>query len=130
MFIYTPNFIPAIPEKTGQAVTPEARILADIRLALGKEPGVVAWRISQGLGYTPDGRVMRAGSVPGMADLIAVVAPHGRWLGLEIKAPRGRLSDEQRLWGALLEKHGGIYAVVRSVPDAIAALTRAREKIS
>jgi len=50
----------------------------------------------------------------------------GRFVGVEVKSPSGRLSIEQRLWGdAVTRAHGGYY-VVRSGVDAVAALELAR----
>ena len=107
-------------------MTPESRILAEIRIALSEQaPDAVFWRLHQGQGYTPDGRHLRGGLVAGAADLIGV-GPGGRFLAIEVKAPRGKVSREQTQWGAIIRKHGGFYAVVRSVPDALAALERAR----
>jgi hypothetical protein len=108
-------------------VTPEGQILRDIRLALGREPDLVIWRL--GAGVTVDkktGRHYRAGLVPGAADLIGILAPTGLFFALEVKAPRGRLSEQQRRWGALVTRMGGFYCVVRSVDEARAALDDAR----
>ena len=105
----------------------EAPILHAIRVALGREPGLVLWRISAGVTVDPgSGRRYRAGMVPGTADLIGILAPRGRWFALEVKSPTGRVSREQRLWGELVQSKGGYWAVVRSVEDARAALEDAR----
>jgi len=108
-------------------MTPEARILADIRVALGREEDLTIWRLSQGAGRLASGRWDRFGLVPGAADLIGILAPTGRWFALEVKSPRGRLTEEQRLWGALIQQRGGFWAVVRSVDEAREALERARK---
>lgn len=68
------------------------------------------------------GRAMKAtGLLPGFPDLIAMQAP-GRVAFLEVKAPKGRVSDAQAECHALLERLGHNVAVVRSQDEAVAAL--------
>lgn len=106
----------------------ERDILAAVRLALGREPDLVLWRLSAGITRDPlTGRSYRAGLVPGAADLIGVLAPHGRLFALEVKTATGRISPEQKLWASLVRDHGGFVATIRSVEDAHAALARARD---
>ena len=50
----------------------------------------------------------------------------GRFVGTEVKAPGGRVSDDQRLWHAAARNHGALIAVCDNVADAVAALERAR----
>ncbi len=122
----------------------ESVLLAEIRKALGKEPDLVLWRLSQGGAVSRAGHTYRAGlSVNGAADLVGIltwpglfveysdrderICPAiGRFFALEVKTARGRQQDDQVLWGNLVRQRGGFYAVVRSVADAIEALKRAR----
>lgn len=97
-----------------------------IRLAVGSMPGVVLWRNSIGAAKGADGRWSRYGLCPGSADLIGIVAPHGRFLALEVKGARGRASADQVMFLALVERMGGVGEVVRSVEEATAAVARAR----
>lgn len=46
----------------------------------------------------------------------------GRYYGLEIKAEKGRQSDEQKQYQLEVEKAGGAYAILRSLEDAKAFL--------
>lgn len=105
--------------------TPEARLQYAIRKRLGREPGLVLWRNSTGVAQTED-RTIRYGLAVGSADLIGILAPAGRFVALEIKTPTGRVSEEQRLFLALVQRQGGFGAVVRSVDEAVAAIARAR----
>jgi len=95
----------------------------------------VCWRNSTGVDVE---RGVRYGLGIGGADLVAIVpvrvvcpcgqtdATIGRFVGVEIKSPSGRLSIEQRLWGdAVMRAHGGYY-VVRSGVNAVAVLEHAR----
>lgn len=94
-----------------------------IRLALADEPGLVIWRNNVGVAEHRGARV-RYGLAVGSADLVGIL--NGRFVALEIKTPTGRASPEQKLWLALVRRHGGFAAVVRSVEEAQAAIARAR----
>ena len=104
----------------------EAEILRAVRLAVGQLPGVVVWRNSVGVATYRDGRIMPYGLAKGASDLLGILAPQGRFLALEVKSAAGRLTDEQALFLALVRRCGGFAATVRSVPDALAAIERAR----
>lgn len=101
----------------------EADVLRDVRLALGRMSDVVLWRNSVGLARGE--RTLRYGLAVGSADLVGV-GPGGRFLALECKRPGGRLSRDQLRWGRIVERHGGVYAIVTSVRDAesVVALMR------
>lgn len=100
-------------------------------------------------------RFTRQGMITGAADLIGIltipvavreadgsfrvrgvaagdVLHVGRFFALEVKRPaapgrsRGRTSDDQDQWLALVRRMGGFAAVVSSVDEARAALERAR----
>ena len=115
----------------------ESQILAAIRKDLGREPDLVLWRLSQGGAVSRGGQTYRAGlSVNGASDLIGMLTVDGwlspvpsriaRFFALEVKAARGVVSKEQKLFLDLVRQRGGFAAVVRSVEDARAALERAR----
>lgn len=61
---------------------------------------------------------------PGAADLCGVLSD-GRILQLEVKSKTGYLGPNQKLWGAMVAKFGGVYACVRSVEEALGAVERA-----
>lgn len=69
---------------------------------------------------------MRYGLARGSADLVGILAPHGRLVALEVKTPTGRVAPEQEQWLELVRRMGGFACVVRSVADARDALARAR----
>ena len=60
------------------------------------------------------------GSFPGLPDRIAI--KNGRTLYLEIKIPKGKLSEKQKIFQTNIEKFGGEYYVVRSLEDLIKIL--------
>jgi hypothetical protein len=104
--------------------TPESQILHDIRLELGREPDLVLWRVSSGAASY--GRaVVRYGLTRGCSDLIGIFTTCsglGVLVALEVKAERGRLSEDQRLFLQLVQARGGLTRVVRSVFEARAQL--------
>lgn len=105
----------------------EAELQALVMLELNKLPGVVVWRNTVGTGRTTHGAWVTFGLAPGSSDLIGLVAPHGRFLALEIKSARGYVRPEQRLFCDLVRSVGGVAAVVRTLDDAFAAVDAARK---
>ena len=51
----------------------------------------------------------------GLSDLTAI--KNGRTVYIEVKAPKGKLSEWQLDFQADIEAHGGLYVVARSVED-------------
>jgi len=102
----------------------EVDLQSAILEALAWVPNVVAWRNNAG---ARKGGRLRYGLANGAADIIAIVGPAGRFLAIEVKGPKGRLSTQQEEWGSIVEMHGGVYVVAKSVADVMNALRRARE---
>jgi hypothetical protein len=100
----------------------ERDIMAEIRLALGSDRGLVLFRNS--VGYDRGTR-QHYGLTPGSADLVGCC--DGRFIGLEVKTPKGRESDAQLRWAALVRAKGGFVATVRSAEEAEAAVMRCRK---
>jgi len=63
-------------------------------------------------------RHITAGLCKGSSDLIGI-APCGRFLAVEVKTPRGRVSAEQRTFIDAVNAAGGIAGVCRSVDEAL-----------
>ena len=96
---------------------------------LGALPGVV-------IGLNPSGRAKYASERTGRAfvvpygwptaeggpDLLAVVAPHGRLVGLEVKTGDATTTKEQQACHEALRAVGVAVRVVRSVDEARTAL--------
>lgn len=81
---------------------------------LGSRSDVLVWRNNTGAARDVSGRVIRFGLV-GSPDIIGV--HRGRFIGIECKSDRGRLSAEQSAFRQRFESCGGLYLVVRSVTD-------------
>lgn len=115
----------------------EGEIQRDIRLAAGRAvPDCVLWRNGTGVARhtderTGDDRVVRYGLVKGGADLVGVLTVQGVgvFLAVEVKTPTGRLSPDQKLFGELVQRCGGVFIVARSVDDFVAQATAARARL-
>jgi hypothetical protein len=67
-------------------------------------------------------RRIRFGS-KGSSDLIGVLAPSGRFVGIEVKrSSGGRRSPAQIRWAEQIQRHGGIAIFASSVDDVRRAL--------
>ncbi len=58
----------------------------------------------------------------GAPDIVVIVGPRGRFLGLEVKSARGVLRPGQRLFKSKLEATGGIFKVVRTLQEAMSSV--------
>lgn len=102
----------------------ESQIQDAIRLALGREPDLVLWRNNCGSAERRGHHIRFGVGGPGGADLIGIF--RGRFVAAEIKSARGRQSEDQRRFQSLVQSKGGVYAVLRSVDDALAWLAELR----
>jgi len=109
----------------------EQELQQRIRLELGKGP-VRLWRNNVGALRDERGRLVTYGLCKGSSDLIGLrqvlIGPEhlGQTLAvftaIEVKAPGGRLREEQRLFLALVERFGGYGGVARSTAEAARVL--------
>ena len=81
-------------------------------------PDLLVFAIPNGSQRTKSGRPANAvyGMVAGAPDL-CVLCPMGKVFFLEVKAPKGRVSDAQIHFHFELEKRNHVCAVVRSIED-------------
>lgn len=90
-----------------------------------RRPGSLVFAVPNG-GYILDKRAVAKlkamGLTPGVPDLCVLVKDKPL-LGLELKAGRGRQSDEQEAIQRAWEAAGGVYAVARGLDDAVVQLT-------
>lgn len=100
----------------------EATIQDSIRLA-APSLGLVIWRNNVGIAEHGRSRV-RYGLAPGSSDLIGIRQSDGRFVAIEVKSERGKVTDAQAAFLACVERAGGIAIVARSVEDVREALRR------
>ena len=72
-------------------------------------------------------KLKREGMKNGVADIVVIdrfpfPAGGSRVIALEVKAPRGTQSDDQKTWAQKASRAGVRYHVVRSIEDVAAAL--------
>ncbi len=113
----------------------ESRIQAQVRAVLShRDADTRVWRNNVGKGMLVNGSWVEWGLQVGSSDLIGIhrclitqemVGSHiGRFFGVEIKTPVGRLSDEQKTWIKTIRSFDGIAEVCRSKEEAQALLKR------
>jgi hypothetical protein len=99
--------------------TPEGRIKAACLRYLARQ-GIKAWNNPTGAVEVRPGQWLHFGK-KGSADILGCL-PGGRFLAVEVKAPDGRLSDEQRRFLAEIGALGGLAITVRGWRELDAAL--------
>lgn len=67
-------------------------------------------------------RFVRFADHVGIADVIGLVPPTGRFLSVEVKRPGGHATPAQLAWQDLVRESGGVALVVTGVEDLIAQL--------
>ena len=99
--------------------------MRDIQLALARA-GCILFRNNVGQYQYSPGKYIRYGICnPGGSDLIGWY--RGRFLAVEVKTHTGKLTDPQRRFLEVVNGHGGIAFVARSVSEAMEEL---RERLS
>lgn len=98
-------------------MTKETNIQAEIMMELSKL-GCKVWRNNTGALKDKNGRLVRYGLCKGSSDIIGI-APDGRFLAVEVKTDRGRVSDHQRTFLGVVSASGGRAGVARSVEEAV-----------
>lgn len=73
------------------------------------------------------GRFIRWGLGKGSADLICVVPPHGRFLGIEVKRPKkSETTPDQLVWAEGIRRYGGVAGVAKNVGEAMLLVAEAK----
>lgn len=116
----------------------ESNIVAEILLAIGQRPDVLAMKRTVGKFRSLDDpqRIVTVGT-PGEPDIGAVVAVTitpdmvgrtvGLAVGIEVKTAIGRQREGQKLFEHAWTKRGGVYVLARSAEDAVRAIDRLSE---
>ena len=72
-------------------------------------------------------RFIRWGLGKGSADLICIVPPFGRFLGLEVKRPKhSEVTPDQIVWAQGVRRYGGVAGIVKNVDEALALVAEAK----
>ncbi len=112
-------------------MTPEKRIEYAI-LSWLKAHGFIAWKHDRQGTYDPVKGTFRANRNPhkikGVSDILGILKG-GRILAIEVKAPKGRVSPEQKLFIDLVNAAGGKAFVARSIEDVERELNPKEERV-
>jgi hypothetical protein len=109
----------------------EAWLLYEVLKAWGAHPRIRVARINTGVGWFNDSGPCRRTdrgarpvrfNPPGTADICGLIAPEGRLLMIECKAPGGEQRKEQRAMQRVVTEFGGLYVLARCLADVDAAL--------
>ena len=91
-----------------------------------KYRGIFHYRQNTGAFKRDDGHFYRFGTA-GSPDIVCVIK--GRYVGLEVKTPKGKLNDNQVEFHRQLMKAGGIVFTVRSLDEAVEAIEDAMKRL-
>lgn len=83
--------------------------------------GAIVWRNNTGMLRNSNGIPVKYGLCKGSSDIIGIY--RGRFLAIEVKTPKGRVSKEQENFIDIVNKAGGIAFVARHPDDVINFLT-------
>jgi hypothetical protein len=112
--------LPPKPVSTKKRTNPETILQVKIMKALKGVPGLVLWRNNAGSIDRGGGVMMRFGLTRGASDLIGIY--RGKFIALEVKTAKGKLTTEQNVFLQTVTAHGSIAGVVRSLDDALKIL--------
>ena len=112
----------------------ESNIMRRILLALGGRKDVRLFRNNVGVAVFPDGSRVAYGLAPGSSDIIGwkcvevtrdMVGQHvAVFTAIEVKGPKGRVSDQQKQFIEAVRKFGGIAGVANSPEEALELLNK------
>lgn len=78
---------------------------------------ILAYRQNSGAFVDKAKHFYRFASMNGLPDIVAVIG--GRYIGIEVKKPGGKLREAQKTFREALEESGGIYWVFDSLDEAV-----------
>ncbi len=112
---------------TRRGTQPETILRLAIFHAVGSDPSLLVLR--NAIGKDRETHVVY-GLGTGSPDLVAILAPWGHLLGLEVKCPGEYPDPDQRVNHALWRRKGATVYVVRSVEEAVRAVAETRAALA
>lgn len=111
-----PDSIPAhaIPTKKRKKKQSPANSLTDAVIDLITLKGGIAYRINSQGQYDPNlGRFRHSGMVKGLPDVIGLIG--GRFIGVEIKIGRDKMSKFQEKRQREIKESGGVFLIAKDI---------------
>ena len=107
-------------------VEPEGSVLERTQELMSKWGGVHVMRNT--VGFIKKGsRGITYGLGKGSSDIVAIVAPYGRWLCVETKrGDGGKLEPHQERWLRWMRQYGAVVGVIDKPEDVIPLIEQAR----
>ena len=102
---------------------PEGRLQKEV-LEYMETTGLMYWRQNSGTMFVA-GRCIKLG-VKGSPDIVALHPKTGQYVGIELKAFKGKLTDDQEDFCERLRKTGAQYHVARSLDEVKTIVTHLR----
>jgi hypothetical protein len=102
----------------------EAHVLHSILHAWGNHPALRIARINTGAAYPPGSKRLVRFGLPGTADIVGILAPHGRLLMIEAKTSTGKQRKAQAIMQRVVTQFGGLYCLARSLADVDAFMAK------
>lgn len=93
-----------------------------------KRKGIKAWSNKTQGTWDPRGFYRRNKTEKGIADILGVLPPNGRFLAIEVKTRTGKVTVEQRTFLDIVADFGGLAFVARSLEEAENAIDIYLEK--
>lgn len=103
----------------------ESQTLAKVLDALSRSPHGLFWRNNSGKLQDVRGRWVSFGLGLGSPDIVGILKPSGRFIGIELKSDRGRVTPEQAAWHRAAAAMGAIVVVAKSVEEVMAVIEAA-----
>lgn len=130
-FEWTGQIVMPVVGKKKAKVEPESSVLKRVTEALWAAGGVHVMR--NNVGAVKKGqRFIRYGLEKSSSDLVAIVAPHGRWLCIECKRSdggNGVEEVEQNIWLTKMRGYGAVAGICTTPEDALLLVALARDPV-
>jgi len=92
---------------------------------ISKQKNIYYFRSASGQVKTDSGRVFRTGK-PGCPDITLCI--NGKFIGIELKTPTGKMSELQKIAKQEIESAGGCYFIVRGMEDIVNVIKKINEQ--
>lgn len=94
-----------------------SNLISEILIALSHRDDIRVWRNETGAVRKGAGMI-RYGLI-GSPDIIGIMGPNGKWLGIECKVGKDIQREAQKNFEEMIASRGGIYIVAYNVSDVL-----------